>query len=81
MMNTIGKPKRIRLFALIMHHSAPHCNKSVHTYAHFYYKKLVHGGVWDRCIAGSVKGIHCWDLHAGALSFISITPINLESDI
>ena len=37
-------------------HSAPFCNRNVHTRAHFCYK-MVHCGIWDWCIVGFVQQV------------------------
>ena len=38
-------------------HSAPFCNISVHTCAHYGYKML-HCGIWHRCILGFVRWVY-----------------------
>ena len=38
----------------LVSHSAPFCERNVHTCAHFSYK-MVHCGIWDRCIVGFVN--------------------------
>ena len=39
-------------------HNAPFCNRNVHTCAHFCYKML-HCGIWHRCILGFVRWVYC----------------------
>ena len=47
-------------------HNAPFCNRNLPTCAHFCYK-MVHCGVWDRCIVGFEQQILCVTLISGRL--------------
>ena len=49
-------------------HNAPFCNRNVHTCAHFCYKML-HCGIWHRCILGFVRWVYCktWGPNASDL--------------
>ena len=38
-------------------HNAPFCNRNVHMCAHFC-QKMVHCGIWDRCIMGFVRLVY-----------------------
>ena len=44
-----------------MSHTAPFCNRNVHTCAHFCYK-IAQCGIWSWCIVGFVNEINCLPL-------------------
>ena len=43
-------------------HNAPFCNRNVHMCAHFSYK-MMHCGIWHRCILGFVRWVYCMSVH------------------
>ena len=41
-----------------IYRNAPFCDRNGHTFTHFCYK-MVHCGIWDRCIMGFVRWVYC----------------------